>query len=356
MNETLYMQRCLELAQKAKGHTAPNPMVGAVLVYNGHIIGEGYHKQYGQAHAEVNCLTSVSETNRHLIPDSIMYVSLEPCAHYGKTPPCATRIVAEGIKKVVIANTDPFEKVSGRGLQILRDAGIAVDIDILDQEAAWVNRRFFTFHRHRRPYIILKWAQSPDGYIAPADSSRLQISNELSKRLVHKWRTEEAAIMIGTNTAINDNPQLTARLWAGKQPLRILLDRNLRVPSISNIYDTATNTWVINELKEERHDNIHFIKFNFDKNFLRSLSERLHKAGILSVIIEGGTQLLSSFIHEGLWDEARVFTGDISLQNGISAPSLQNGILSFDTQLENNTLKLFTNKNSGYRYLPGLEL
>jgi len=199
-------------------------MVGAVLVYEGRVIGEGWHRQYGQAHAEVNCLESVAEEDKHLIPQSTMYVSLEPCAHYGKTPPCANRLVQEGIKKVVICNTDPFAQVDGKGITILKDSSAEVITGVQADAGRWLNMRFFCMQEQQRPYIILKWAQTADGFIAPADGSRLQISNQQSSQLVHKWRTEEDAIMVGYNTAVNDNPQLTARLWQGKNPLRIALD------------------------------------------------------------------------------------------------------------------------------------
>jgi len=331
-------------------------MVGAVLVYNDRIIGEGWHHFYGADHAEVNCLNRVAEADKHLIPESTMYVSLEPCAHYGITPPCAVRIVAEKIKKVVIANIDPFAQVSGRGIDILRDNGIEVETNILEQEARWLNRRFFCFHEQNRPYIILKWAQTKDSFIAPSDNTRLQITNADSNQLVHKWRTEEAAIMVGYNTALHDNPQLTARLWKGRQPLRIVIDKEQQLPPSSHLFDNAAATWVINEQRETLHGNVHYIQLSFSKPLLPQLLTRLHNAKVLSLIIEGGAQTLRSFIDAGLWDEARIFTGDIFLERGIAAPALTNATPAFTTELGSDTLQVFTNKDSSFSYIQGMEL
>ena len=331
-------------------------MVGAVLVCNGQIIGEGWHQHYGAAHAEVNCLSSVPETDRHLIPESSMYVNLEPCAHYGMTPPCALRLVEERVKKVVISNTDPFEKVSGLGLQILKEAGIEVEKDILEQKGLWLNRRFFCFHQQMRPYIILKWAQSKDGYFAPSDRSPFRITNKGSQELSHKWRTEEAAIMVGTTTALNDDPHLTARLWQGKQPLRILLDRTLKVPRTHNLFNNEAATWVINESKEVLDGNIHYIKCLSDDSLLSEVLEQLHSAKILSLIVEGGAALLQSFIERGLWDEARIFTGGISLTEGIAAPSLNTATHALQTQIDDDLLNVYVNKSSAYPYMSGMEL
>jgi diaminohydroxyphosphoribosylaminopyrimidine deaminase/5-amino-6-(5-phosphoribosylamino)uracil reductase len=356
MTHDSYMLRCLELAQRAKGNTAPNPMVGAVLVYNDHIIGKGWHHFYGADHAEVNCLENVADQDKYLIPESAMYVNLEPCAHYGITPPCAVRLVAEKVKKLVIANTDPFEKVSGAGIKILEAGGIAVETGIMDKEGLWLNRRFFCFHEQKRPYIILKWAQTKDAFIAPADKSRMQITGDAAQQLVHKWRTEEAAIMVGTTTALNDNPQLTARLWKGKQPLRIVPDRTLQLPRDNHIFDNTAATWIINEQQEALDGNVHFVKMFFDDSLISQLLHRLYSNRILSLIVEGGAVLLNSFISEGLWDEARVFTGNISLQKGISAPSMNGNIPSFTTNIGNDSLEVFVNKNSRYTHCAGMEL
>jgi len=353
--DAAYMQRCLDLAQLGKGSVSPNPMVGAVLVHNGRIIGEGWHRVYGEAHAEVNCLESVSEDNKHLIPESTMYVSLEPCAHYGKTPPCAVRLVAERVKKVVICNDDPFEKVDGRGLQILQAAGMETITGLLKEKGWWLNRRFFCFHKQQRPYIILKWAQTTNGYFAPYGNKRYQLSNELSARLVHKWRTEEAAIMVGTNTALADDPQLTARLWSGKQPLRLVIDRSLVLPGSLKLFNNDAKTWVFNEVKEDEAGNVRYVKVNFDSLPAAILTE-LYKANIQSVIIEGGATLLNSFIEKGLWDEARIITAGTTLPHGIAAPLLTKANKALDMQLDTDLLSLYVNNNSAYPYVEGMEL
>ena len=356
MSHELYMKRCLELAQKGKGNTTPNPMVGAVLVHNGRIIGEGWHHVYGNVHAEVDCLNNVIPEDQHLIAGSTMYVSLEPCAHTGKTPPCASRLVKEQIAKVVIANKDPFELVKGKGIDILKNAGIDVVTGVCEQEGFWVNRRFFCMHTQNRPYIILKWAQTTDGFMAPADKSRFQITNEHSKQLLHKWRTEEAAIMVGSNTAINDNPQLTARIWQGKQPLRIALTRSGVLPDMHQLLDNAAPTWIVNEQTEKTVNNVRFIKLNFDETLLNNLMSVVHQHNITSLIVEGGAQLLNSFINNDLWDEARIFTGTVNLGNGLAAPLLTNSNIAFTTYLDRDTLRIVTNRKSKYPYVHGLEL
>ncbi|MCF8448851.1 MAG: bifunctional diaminohydroxyphosphoribosylaminopyrimidine deaminase/5-amino-6-(5-phosphoribosylamino)uracil reductase RibD [Taibaiella sp.] len=356
MPDQVYMQHCLQLAQQAKGYTSPNPMVGAVLVHNGRIIGEGYHHFYGAAHAEVNCLDHVSPADKHLISDSTLYVNLEPCAHFGLTPPCASRVIAEQVKKVVIANTDPFERVSGRGIAMLRDAGIAVTAGIMEQEGLWVNRRFFCFHTRKRPYLIMKWAQTADGYIGAADSSPVQITGTESRQLLHKWRTEEAAIMVGFTTALNDNPQLIARHHTGRQPLRIALDRNLLLPRTNHLYSDEAATWLINEKDETSLGNLHYIKLPFDEHLLPALLQRLYAAHILSVIVEGGAQLLNSFITAGLWDEARVFTSNTHIGEGVVAPVLTNELAAMQAASGNDMLQVYTNRNVGYKYIPGMEL
>jgi diaminohydroxyphosphoribosylaminopyrimidine deaminase/5-amino-6-(5-phosphoribosylamino)uracil reductase len=351
-----YMRRCFELAQLAKGYTAPNPMVGAVLVHEDTIIGEGYHQYYGADHAEVDCLKNVAEPDRYLIPQSAMYVNLEPCAHFGLTPPCATRLVQERIKRVSIANTDPFEKVKGNGIGILLEGGVEVTTGMLEKEGAWLNRRFFCFHTKKRPYIILKWAQTSDRFMAPVQRTRHQITGPESQQLVHKWRTEEGAIMVGTTTAINDNPRLTARLCEGRQPLRIALDRNLQLPNTHHLLDDAAPTWLINELEDNVSGNVRSIKLPFNDSLLPGILDQLWQAKILSVIIEGGAALLHSFISEGLWDEARIFTGPAALQNGIATPALTGGALAFSDLIGADQLNIFVNKKSAYPYVSGMEL
>ena len=355
-SDEYYMRRCLDLAQKAKGHTAPNPMVGAVLVYNDRVVGQGWHHYYGADHAEVNCLKNVPESDKHLIPESVMYVNLEPCAHHGITPPCANRIVEEQIKRVVIANTDPFDQVSGRGIEILEQDGVTVETGMLEMEGKWVNRRFFCFHSQKRPYIILKWAKTKEGFIAPADLSRIQITGAATQQLVHRWRTEEGAIIVGSNTAMNDNPQLTSRLWPGKQPLRIAIDRKVRLPATHHLFDNTAATWIINDHKETLEGNVHHVMLRFDDTLLSQLMERLYHANILSLIVEGGAELLTTFVRQGLWDEARIFTGNTVIPDGIPAPSPLNENVAFTTTVGEDLLQLLVNKNSDYQHIDGLEL
>ncbi len=349
------MLRCLELAQKAKGFTAPNPMVGAILVYNNRIIGEGWHQHYGEAHAEINCLNNVLQVDKHLISESTMYVNLEPCAHNGNTPPCSVRLAEEKVKKVVICNKDPFEKVNGKGIQNLINNNIKIKTDLLTHAGLWLNRRFFCFHELRRPYIILKWAKTLDNFIGHSNQ-QIQISNTVCNHLVHKWRTEEAAILIGTKTALCDNPQLNARLWHGKNPLRIILDRELKIPVTNNVFDNTANTWIINEKRHETINNINYIKLTFNHNTLKEIMKLLFESKIISLIVEGGSQLLNSFIEAELWDEARIFTGNTTLGNGIQSPSLTNSELVLTTKIEDNKIQLFTNKNNKYPFYPSLEL
>jgi diaminohydroxyphosphoribosylaminopyrimidine deaminase/5-amino-6-(5-phosphoribosylamino)uracil reductase len=285
-----------------------------------------------------------------------MYVSLEPCAHYGKTPPCAVRLVQEKVKKIIICNTDPFEQVQGKGIEILQQAGIETETGILNAEGRWLNRRFFCFHRQRRPYIILKWAQTANGFFAPADKSRLQLSNTHSNQLVHKWRTEEAAIMVGYNTALHDNPQLTARNWQGRQPLRIALDRNLSLPATHHLQDNSVETWLVNEQLEATGNNTRKLKIPFTENLLPALLNELYKANKISLVAEGGVQLLQSFIDKGLWDEARIFTTPGVLANGIAAPTLTDAGTTQEFDIAGDRLNLYVNSKSAYAYVAGMDL
>lgn len=330
-------------------------MVGAVLVHDGKIIGEGWHKLYGKAHAEIDCIENVSEQDRDLIPHSTMYVSLEPCAHFGKTPPCANRLVAEGIRKVVVCNTDPFAQVDGKGIAILQQNGAEVTTAILEDAGRWINRRFFCMHEQQRPYVILKWAQTGDGFIAPADGSRLQISNRHSSELVHKWRTEEDAIMIGYNTAVNDNPHLTARHWQGKNPLRIVVDKNLQLPHRLSLFDNEAETWVLNSRREGADSKVRYVQLDFAEDIIPQLLQRLHAAGKQSLIVEGGAVLLRHFIDAGLWDEARVFAGNVSLQQGIAAPELKlPPAMTMD--IADDILHVYINPLSRYPFVNGYDL
>ena len=279
-----------------------------------------------------------------------MYVSLEPCAHYGKTPPCANRIVAECVKEVIICNVDPFEKVAGNGIAILRDAGIKVTTGILEEKGKWLNRRFFCFHQLQRPYIVLKWAESAEGNIAPADSSPIQLSNHFSGVLVHQWRTQEAAIMVGYNTALNDNPRLTSRHWKGPHPLRIVLDRKLSLPRSLHLFDQSVPTWVINQQESMEDGNLSFIKIPFDDNLLPVLLSHLHKSNKLSLFVEGGAKLLNSFISQGLWDEARIFKTNTSVQNGIPAPHILDGQKVSEAIVADDLLQTWTRTGAAFPF------
>jgi diaminohydroxyphosphoribosylaminopyrimidine deaminase/5-amino-6-(5-phosphoribosylamino)uracil reductase len=312
-------------------------MVGAVLVHEHRIIGEGYHEQYGKAHAEVNCINNVKEQDKHLIADSTIYVSLEPCAHHGKTAPCADLLIANDIKCVVTGSRDPNPLVAGRGIAKLRDAGIEVTEHILQKECDFLNRRFITFHTHQRPYIILKWAQSSDGFFAPDDDRQLWLTNEYSKKLVHRWRTEEDAILIGTKTALIDNPQLTVRLWEGRNPVRILIDMDLKVPTDNRIFDDEALTMVYNASKEGLEYGTVYIKVNRDDSIPLQIATDLYHRKIQSVIIEGGAYTLNQFIASMLWDEARIFTSPTILSSGIPAPHVD-GEVCEEQQLADDKL------------------
>ncbi len=319
------MRRCISLAALGTGFTAPNPLVGAVLVHDGRIIGEGYHKQYGEAHAEVNCLASVKEEDKPLIPASTLYVSLEPCAHFGKTPPCADLIVKEGIKKVVIGIRDPFPEVNGKGVEKLKLAGIDVITGILEQECRHLNRRFFTFHEKKRPYVVLKWAQTANGYISGKGEKPLQISSEQTRRLVHRWRREEYAILVGTRTALLDNPQLTDRYGDGQQPLRAVVDLELKLPANLHLFSGEYPTVVFNLIKKGKEGNLTYKKVMGKGTLIPEMLACLYEMKILSLLVEGGASLLQSFIQSNYWDEARVITNDsMSVEGGVMAPALKN--------------------------------
>jgi diaminohydroxyphosphoribosylaminopyrimidine deaminase / 5-amino-6-(5-phosphoribosylamino)uracil reductase len=321
-----YMARCLQLSELGAGNVAPNPMVGAVLVYEDRIIGEGYHEKYGAAHAEVNCLKSVTEENNFLIEKSTLYVSLEPCSHFGKTPPCTDLIIKNKIRKVVIGCKDVYKEVAGTGIQRLQNAGIEVIAGILEKESIRLNQRFFTFHQKFRPYIVLKWAQSANRKIGSAER-RILISNEYTNRLVHRWRSEESAILIGTNTALQDDPSLTTRLWQGKNAARIVIDKELKLPSTLRVFDTKAKTLIFNLVQSSTEANLIYIKLE-DENFIEQMLQSLFEMNIQSVIIEGGAKTLQSFIDEGLWDEARIITNEqLIIENGIAAPEMKDFIL-----------------------------
>lgn len=342
--EVLFMQRCLDLAVMGAGKTSPNPMVGAVIVHDGKIIGEGYTSPYGGPHAEVNAIQDAMlkfpESAEKLFQESTIYVSLEPCAHFGKTPPCADLIVSKKFKKAVIACQDPFAKVNGLGIQKLKEAGIEVVIGVLEKEAKWVNRRFFTRLKDFRPYIILKWAETKDGYFAPADGSQKWISNAASKQLVHQWRTQEDAILVGKGTALADNPSLTAREWSGRNPKRVLIDKRLEISRAANLYSTQADTIVFNAEQTDWQGNIKLIALeNFDLYLPQQVLYQLYLMDIQSLIVEGGKKTLEQFIQAGLWDEARIFKSSENWGAGMEAPKI-NGSIKEKLKVGSDTLEI----------------
>lgn len=318
------MSRCIALAKNGLGTTYPNPMVGSVIVYNGQIIGEGWHKKAGEPHAEVNAINSVKD--KSLLKKATIYVSLEPCSHFGKTPPCCDLIIKNKIPNVVIGTIDPNVKVAGNGIKKLIEAGTQVTIGVLEKECNELNKRFFTFHQKKRPYIILKWAESQDGFIAPLEKSEKKpvwITNEFSRQLAHKWRTEEQAILVGTQTVIDDNPKLNARDWQGKNPIRIVLDQNNRIPQDNAVFDNQIKTIVLTKSKNTiNKENTIFEVIDFEQNIALQIVQLLYQHQIQSLIIEGGLQTLQTFIDAHLWDEARIFIGKSTFEKGIIAPQL----------------------------------
>lgn len=327
-NHEILMQRCLDLAVKAIGHVAPNPMVGCVIVHNGNIIGEGYHQQFGQPHAEVNAVNSVPVHLQHLLPGSTLYVNLEPCAHHGKTPPCADMIVSKKIPRVVIGSHDPNPLVAGKGIQKLKDAGIEVTVGVLEKESDFLNRRFMTHHLIHRPYIILKWAESADGFMAPDEPKQVWLTNEHSKKLVHQWRSEEQAIMVGKKTVDIDDPELTVRLVEGKNPARVIIDRTLSLPPSKKVFYQNAPVYVFNELKHLHGAGIHFEQVDFNKPVLPQVLKNLASKNIQSIITEGGPNTLQQFIEQNLWDEARIFTAPNKLASGKPSPKLSGLIIN----------------------------
>ncbi len=331
------MKRCLDLANLGIGYVSPNPMVGCIIVHNNKIIGEGYHQKYGEAHAEVNAINSVKD--KSLLKKSTLYVSLEPCAHYGLTPPCSDLIVKNEIPNVVVGIVDSFAKVAGKGIEKMEKAGINVQVGVLEKECREINKRFFTYHEKKRPYIILKWAETLDGFI-DFDRSFSEygepswITGQKALNHVHKMRAAEDAIMVGTNTALKDNPSLTVRHCEGKNPIRVVLDNNLRLPNHVKLFDKKVQTIVFNSIKNEEFKNLEMVKINFDKNIVKQVLKILYIKKIQSVIIEGGKQLLDTFIDEDMWDEAYRFIGNKKFKSGINAPVLMkpiNKTVKFDS-------------------------
>lgn len=344
-----YLSRCLELAKFGLGNTYPNPLVGAVIVHNQEIIGEGWHQKAGEAHAELNAINSVKDIS--LLSKSTIYVSLEPCSHFGKTPPCSDLLIKHQLKRVVIGMVDPFDKVAGRGIKKLLQAGFEVKVGVLENECNDLNKRFLSFHLKKRPYIILKWATSADGFLSPFETpnenlekSPVWISNNESKQLVHQWRSQEQAILVGSNTILADDPSLTTRLWKGKSPIRVIIDKKLSCPSDAKVFDGSAKTIVIHSKKFAPNftENIIFEAINFSENIASQIIRVLVKHDIQSIIIEGGKQTLETFIHSNYWDEARVFKGEIKFTKGIEAPVLKHKA-RFTQHILNTNLSTYTN-------------
>ena len=333
-----FMQRAIELAELGRGHVSPNPMVGCVIVHGTKIIGEGYHEFYGGPHAEPNAIASVKQIE--LLPESTAYVSLEPCAHWGKTPPCANLLVKERIKKVVIGAPDSNPLVGGKGINILKTGGIEVVSGILESKVRAQNIRFFTFMEKKRPFVILKWAQTRDNFIARKNYDSKWISNVYSRQLVHKWRTEEDGIMVGTQTANYDNPRLNVRDWNGKNPLRIVIDRTLKLDSDLNLFDQSQPTLCYNQIKSELNHHLEWVKLQ-EGFTIEDILQDLYERKIQSIIVEGGAQLLHHFISSELWDEARVFIGGKEFGNGISAPSIK-GKIKEELNIQGDLLRIIS--------------
>jgi len=341
------MQRCLDLAILGMGKVSPNPMVGAVIVHDDRIIGEGYHQQYGQAHAEVNAVNQVLsnfDNAEDLLRGSTIYVSLEPCAHYGKTPPCADLLIKHRIPQVVVGCRDPFPQVDGKGIEKLKDASIEVTLGILEKQCRFLNRRFFTRVQQHRPYVILKWAQTADGFFAPDDDRQFWITGPESRKLVHQWRSEEDAILVGKNTAAIDDPQLNVRFGNGRPPKRVVIDRRLELSSDLHLFDQSVETLVFNEIKTDINGKIKYIALeDFDRYVPQYILYQLYLQDIQSVIIEGGAHTLNTFIEAGVWDEARVFTGEATLTSGIKAPKI-NGIIAGEIPSGRDQLQIIYKK------------
>lgn len=336
------MRLCFELAELGKGSVAPNPLVGAVLVKNGRIIGKGYHRSYGEGHAEVEAIESVHDKTD--VSGSTLYVNLEPCVHHGNTPPCCDRIIQEGIAKVVIAEIDPNQKVKGKGVERLRNSGLEVKTGVLSKDEILLNKRFRTFHEKKRPYIILKWAESQDGFMdierSGGEKGQFMISNAATQSVLHKWRSEEDAIMIGTNTAVNDDPSLTVRLIKGKNPSRFIIDLNDRLPDTLKMFRDGFPVTVYSGNRDGTFGTREYVRIKNRLNLLEEIMNDMYLRQVQSVLIEGGSILLKSFIEIGLWDEIRVFKGNGLIKNGIKAPEVGSSPISTEV-IGDNELLLF---------------
>ena len=345
-----YINRCIQLAKNGLGNTYPNPLVGCVIVHQDKIIGEGWHQKAGGYHAEVNAINSVMD--KSLLDKATLYVSLEPCNHFGKTPPCSDLIISHQIPKVIIGTIDPYDEVAGKGVEKLKKQGCEVVVGVLAKECVELNKRFFNYHTKKRPYIILKWAETKDGFIdidrqvINGDEAKPNwITNQYSRQLVHKWRAEEQAIMIGTNTVINDNPKLDVRNWFGKNPIRIVIDKNLRTPDNYRIFDGSVKTIMVTEKEKDLTlNNLFFEQIDFSKNIAKKICKVLYKHEIQSVIIEGGSQTLQTFIDANLWDEAKIFVGEVAFSKGILAPKIK-GVVSDPKMIRSDVLKVLYNRS-----------
>lgn len=343
-----FMKRCIQLAKLGAGHVSPNPMVGAVLVHNNKIIGEGYHKKYGEAHAEVNCINSVKQANKNLIRESVLYVSLEPCAHYGKTPPCTDLIIQNKIPKVIIGCKDVYTEVNGKGIEKLKQSGIDVIVGVLKNECENLNKAFFTFQSLQRSYIILKWAQTADNKIAGIGDKRLLISGKIAIKLVHKWRAEATGILIGTNTAKNDNPELTNRLWSGNSPVRLIIDLDLQLSQGLKIFNDDAPTIIFNlqkkspEFPKPLKNQVYYYQISERNKTIEEILKASYQLGIQSILIEGGKKLLQSFIEKNFWNEARIITNTkMFIGNGLAAPELTNAQLQERFSLRDDLISVY---------------
>ncbi|QNM87078.1 bifunctional diaminohydroxyphosphoribosylaminopyrimidine deaminase/5-amino-6-(5-phosphoribosylamino)uracil reductase RibD [Polaribacter pectinis] len=346
MKHEIYIKRCLQIAKNGLGSARPNPSVGAVIVYKNKIIGEGFTSSYGGNHAEVNAVNSV--INKTLLKEATIYVTLEPCAHFGKTPPCADLLVKHKFKRVVIGCVDTNSLVAGKGIERLKNANIDVVVGVLEDECKEHHKRFFTVQNNKRPFIVLKWAETKDGFVAPESKNEQKpvfISNKYSQQLVHKLRSKEHAILVGTNTVLADNPKLNVRSWFGENPIRIVLDSSLRIANNANILDGSVKTIVITKERKENlkpRENVIFEEISFSKNVAQQICKVLQKHNLQSVIVEGGTQTLQTFVDENLWDEALVFIGDNNFEKGVKAPVF-NGKFSSEEYIKNDVLKIYKN-------------
>jgi len=343
LNHEYYIKRCIEISKQGIGTTRPNPSVGAVLVVGNKIIGEGYTSPYGGNHAEVNAISSVK--NKEDLKKATIYVTLEPCSHFGKTPPCADLIVRSGIKKVVIGCLDVNEIVAGRGVKKLQSSGCEVIVGVLENECKAHHKRFFTFHLKKRPYIILKWAQTSDGYIAPKNRLKqapVWITKNTSRQLVHKWRAKEHSILVGTTTILDDNPSLDVRSWKGENPMRIVIDKDLKIPRNLKVYDDSVKTIFINQKVTTSNGNLYFEKINFSNPVALQICKVLYRHKVQSLIVEGGRKTIQTFIDENLWDEARVFSGALTFNEGTKAPFLDVSFFN-EENLMGDRLKTYIN-------------